>query len=413
MRIPPGLIVVESSPGVHELRVHLDSSKPLPPNAVDPDTVLLQLVMSLYGLVQAAHNWYHCLIQCLLKFGMTQNPVDPCLFHRFDDNNDEFHIAVFVDDIVHTGSDHLHAQFESLLDQHFKCTHDGRVSWLLAMKVDFPNEHTITFSQRKYINDVLDRFGMSNCNPLSTPSSMTRLTSDMSPKSPDEVRAMQDVPYRQLVGSLMYVLQTRPDVAYSVQQCARFMHNPGQQHWIAAKRILRYLKGTIDHNLTFDTSAPLSLYVHVDSDWGGDETRRSLSGYIAFLGDNNAISYKCKLQHTIAYSSAEAELYAFSEATREALFLRHLLQHFRIDTTSPTPIFIDNTGAAQIILTGSLSSRSKHIDLQRHCNTSYVNDGSISVHRIQSSSNLSDIFTKPTSDDMLSVFVPMVFTSPK
>ena len=174
-------------------------------------------------------------------------------------------------------------------------------------------------SQRQYILDVLECAGMSECNPCSTPvDTQSKLGADG-----DAVAYLST--YRSLVGALQYLSFSRPDVAYAVQQVCLYMHDPREPQLNAVKRILRYLRGTIDYGLQLHRSSPTSLTAYTDADWAGcPDTRKSTSGYGVFLGDN-LISWSSKCQQTVSRSSAEAEYRGVANGVAEACWLRQLL----------------------------------------------------------------------------------------
>jgi hypothetical protein len=186
---------------------------------------------------------------------------------------------------------------------------------------------------------------MSDCKPSSVPANPSiRLSTDMSPKSKEEKDHMSRLPYRQIVGSLLYLVSgTRPDIAYSVSQVYRFMQDPGKQHWDAVKYILKYLKGTQSCGIILG-GAKKDLTGFVDADWAGDlDSRRSATGYVFFLNDG-PVTWSSKMQTTVALSSTEAEYMAMSAAAQEACWLRSLLQGLH-QPINPTMLQGDNQGS--------------------------------------------------------------------
>ena len=191
---------------------------------------------------------------------------------------------------------------------------------------------------------MLERFGMMDAKPQLTPLPHKCVLVE---RAPDEDPLPPQYPYRALVGSLLYVgMWTRPDISFAVSQVARFQQDPTENHWHAAKHILRYLKGTRDLGLTFsspkgDAQGEL-LRGYVDASWGEDpSTRKSQSGFVFTLG-NAAIAWKSKLQTTVALSSTEAEYLALSTAVKDALFLRNLMGDLMPSQSKTVTLFEDN-----------------------------------------------------------------------
>ena len=176
-------------------------------------------------------------------------------------------------------------------------------------------------SQEKYALDLLDRAGMLQCKPISTP---VDTTSKLLAKSSDPVADPTE--YRSIAGGLQYLTFTRPDISYAVQQICLHMHDPRANHLLLVKRVLRYIRGTTGHGLTLFRRSSNKLLAYSDADWAGcPDTRRSTSGYCVFLG-TNLVSWSAKRQHTVSRSSAEAEYRAVANVVAETCWLRQLLQ---------------------------------------------------------------------------------------
>ena len=162
-------------------------------------------------------------------------------------------LAVWVDDTILTGSNTSAVQqLKSDLKRRFKMKDEGELSWCLGTRISAHEDH-ITIDQEQYVEDVLARFGMSNCKPANTPAALgIHLTKQDAPQTSQEAMEMKAVPYRSAVGSLLYAsIRTRPDIASAVRAVAKFSSNPGKKHWTAVKRIFRYLKGTSSYGISF------------------------------------------------------------------------------------------------------------------------------------------------------------------
>ena len=198
-------------------------------------------------------------------------------------------------------------------------------------------------SRAKYASDLLARAGLTDCKTTSTPvDPQIRLT-------PLDGTLLSDATlYRQLVGSLVYLTVTRPDIAYAVHIVSQYMSAPRTPHYTALLRILRYLKGTLFHGLHFSASSSLDLRAFSDADWAGDPTdRRSTTGFCFFLGDS-LLAWRSKKQSLTARSSTEAEYRALADTTQELLWLRWLLADMGVSSSTPTPLYCDNRSAIQI-----------------------------------------------------------------
>lgn len=240
---------------------------------------------------------------------------------------------------------------------------------------------------------------MSDCNPLSTPTDPNqRLTAEMCPKTAADRREMANVPYQEAVGSLLFLAQvTRPDIQYAVSSVSRFNSNPGRAHWLAVKRIFRYLKGTMDKRLQFHrTVDDDTLIGYCDADYGSDTLdRRSVTGYL-FLLQGGAVSWNSKKQSTVALSTTEAEYMAMSSATQEAIWLRSL-HHELFGEKRMCIIRCDNKGAIHLANTTAHHPRTKHIDLRHHFIRDKVSNGSVKFEYVKTTEMCADFLTKPVN----------------
>jgi len=199
--------------------------------------------------------------------------------------------------------------------------------------------------------------------------------------------------YRHIVGALQYCTLTRPDISYSVNQLYQFLHCPTTAHFTAAKRVLRYLKGTPDSGLLF-TRGPLHLYAYCDSDWAGDPLdRRSTSGFGVFLGQC-LISWQSKKQPVVSQSSTEAEYRSMAYATAELYWLRMLFKELQLPLTTPPHLYYDNLGALALASNPIFHARTKHIEVDYHFNREKILHKDLVAHYISTEDQCADIFTK-------------------
>jgi len=233
------------------------------------------------------------------------------------------------------------------------------------------------------------------CKPIGTPldvnSKLLKLTEEEFQGIQEE---MQGIPYKAAVGSLMYAMVgTRPDLAFPVSMVSQFMSRAGPSHWMAVKRIMRYLKGTMDLKLCLG-GKEVSLRGYCDADWGGDANeRRSTTGYVFFVGVG-AISWNCKRQPTIALSTTEAEYMATSQCTKEAIWLRKLMADVGLVQDGATIIMCDNQGCIALAKNPTHHSRTKHIDIQHHFIREKLESGEIGLKYCPTQDMVADVLTK-------------------
>ncbi|KAI5321949.1 hypothetical protein L3X38_031021 [Prunus dulcis] len=262
----------------------------LPPSGLrrQGEHLVCRLHKSLYGLKQASRNWFAKFTNALQDAGFVQSLADYSLFTRYHDNSFTI-ILIYVDDIVITGNDPKAIQsLKDFLHARFRIKDLGNLKYFLGIEVA-RSKKGIFISQRKYALDILDDAGLLGARPYSFPMEQTlRL-------NPTDGKPLQDpTRYRRLVGRLIYLTVTRPDLSFTVHVLSRFMHEPHQPHLDVALRVLRYLKGSPGQGILFPTANNLKLKAFCDSDWAScPTTRRSVTGYCTFLGDS-LISWKTK-----------------------------------------------------------------------------------------------------------------------
>jgi hypothetical protein len=238
----------------------------------------------------------------------------------------------------------------SCLNKHFKLRDLGPTSFLLGIQISRARSNRrIMLSQRQYTLDMLEQYGFSSCAPVKTPMEPGRRFSNADCPTSDEDKAfMQTVPYLSAVGSLMYLATcTRPDIAFTVSVLARFSANPGKEHWQAVKHLFRYLRHTLDVQLTYGPSPLKELFVtYSDADYAGDSnTLRSTGAYVVMMG-TGAVDWSSKLQSVVVQSTTEAEYIAANSAGRDIAWMRNLLTEFGYDLSkSPSTLYMDNNSA--------------------------------------------------------------------
>lgn len=237
--------------------------------------------------------------------------------------------------------------------------------------------------------DIVTECGLLGCQPVSTPMVENHnLGSDEGDffKNPER--------YRRLVGRLVYLTFTRPELAYSVHMLAQFMQNPRQRHWEAAIRVVKYLKGCPGQGILLSSKSDLQLTAYCDSDYAAcPMTRRSLTGFIVMLG-NSPIAWKTKKQDVVSCSSAEAEYRSMSFTVRELKWNRELLSCFGIEHKQAMYLFCDSKAALHIAANPVFHERTKHIEKDCHFIRDEIQNGSLVTNHLHTKEQLADIFTK-------------------
>ena len=279
----------------------------------------------------------------------------------------------------------------------------GESEYFLGMRVQQDLvKGTIRLTQRPYWEHVLNRFDLTHVTPRNTPLPVgIVLDSDMSPKTESEREEMKDKPYRAILGSVMWgQLATRPDLSFSVSLLARFQSNPRKEHWNSLLHVIRYIKNTLDHGLTYSRDFDLSPSAYVDSDYGGcKDTRRSTSGFI-FTMAGGAVCWSSKRQTTVALSTVEAEYVAMSRCAQQMVWMHSWLDEVQIDFQLPGLIKGDNRGAIALTKNTRDHGKVKHIDIRHHYIRDLLKSGAISTEQVASADNLADLFTKPLPRDL-------------
>ena len=285
-----------------------------PDGYVDPTYLdnACRLLQALFGLKQAPKMWYAKLDDLLKSQGFGNIDPDACPYPLMDDG-EIIIVLVYVDDLLVVASS-LAAiyKIKDALHKRFEMKDLGEAKVILGLEIRRDKAlGTLKLSQGKYAAQVLDKFGMAECNPSGTPLEVG-LQLVKADKSDDAL------PYREAVGILMYLMVgTRPDLAFAIGKQSRFVSCYGKEHWAAIKRVLRYVKGSMGKGLVFDKNSSCGLQGFSVADWAGDhETRRSTTGF-TFIFGGAAVSWVSKLQKTVALSTMEAEYMALCKAQRK------------------------------------------------------------------------------------------------
>ncbi|KAK1663119.1 hypothetical protein QYE76_051278 [Lolium multiflorum] len=361
-----------------------------PPGFVDasrPEHVC-RLHKSLYGLKQAPRAWYQRFAAYIATMGFVASVTDTSLF-VLRSGNDTAYLLLYVDDIIITAS--TTALLQRLLDRlhsEFAMTDLGDLHYFLGIAVT-RSSSGLFLSQKQYATDVLQRAGMAECHPSTTPvDTQAKLSASDGDLLPDGTE------YRSLAGALQYLTLTRPDISYAVQQICLHMHAPRTSHLALVKRVLRYVRGTMDFGLHLLASSSTSLTAYSDADWAGcPDSRRSTSGYCIYYGDS-LISWSSKRQTTVSRSSAEAEYRAVAHAVAECCWLRQLLQELHRPLATATLVYCDNVSAIYMSSNPVQHRRTKHIEIDIHFVRERVSLGEVRVLHVPSALQFADVMTK-------------------
>ncbi|XP_040999433.1 uncharacterized mitochondrial protein AtMg00810-like [Juglans microcarpa x Juglans regia] len=306
-------------------------------------------------------------------------------------------LHVYVDDMIITSSSSSDVKRLIVsLGQAFPVTDLGPLPYFLGLELDYLSDG-LFISQRKYISDLLKKANMLGSKPISSPmSTSTKLSKFDAPTFENATL------FRSIVGSLQYLSLTRPDVSFAVNKVYQFMHDPKNTDWTAVKRILQYLKSTINHGLFLAKKSGLTLHAFSDADWAGcPHDRRSTRGFCIFLG-NHLISWSSRKQHTLACSSIEAEYKSLANTTAELIWLQTLIKDLGFSLSQPSVLWCDNLGATYLSsnpIYHSHHSRTKHMDVDFHFVRDRVAAKTLQVQFCSNKDQLANVFTKPLVAD--------------
>ncbi|XP_073119562.1 uncharacterized protein [Henckelia pumila] len=323
------------------------------------EPLVCRLHKSLYGLKQASREWFHKFLSSITNFGFHQSQADHSLFTKVRGNSFTA-ILLYVDDMIITGnSPEAIDNVKAFLASCFKLKDLGLLKYFLGIEIA-RSKMGISINQRKYTIDILQEAGLLGAKPAKFPMEQSlKLT-------PTEGELLKDAThYRRLVGKLIYLTITRPEISFSVNTLSQFMQQPRRPHLDAVHRLLRYLKNSPGQGLFFPSQNNVNLVGFCDADWAGDiTTRRSVTGYCVFLG-KALISWKSKKQTNVSRSSAEAEYRSMA-----SIASMHI---------AANPVFHERT---------------KHIEIDCHFIRERIDKGEIKTAYISSENQVADIFTK-------------------
>jgi hypothetical protein len=329
--------------------------------------------------------------QELRSLGFRRSNVEHAVYRRSE--GDSFLlIGVYVDDLIICGPNSSKiGKFKHQMKRLFSMSDLGLLSYYLGMEVK-QKTGEFTLCQSAYAAKIVEISGMKGCNPVDTP--MEQHVKVLAGHVGSEEDATR---YRSIIGSLRYLVNTRPDLAYSVGVASRFMQTPTKEHWALVKRIVRYISGTINYGCRFvkGRNSELKLLGYSDSDLAGDLVhRKSTTGVVYFLGPN-LVTWTSQKQKVVALSSCEAEYIAVAAGACQGVWLSRLVAELTGGKTEKFRLLIDNKSAIELSKNPVYHERSKHIDTRFHYIRECISDGMIEVDHVGTDGQLADILTKP------------------
>jgi Reverse transcriptase (RNA-dependent DNA polymerase) len=344
-----------------------------PPGYPTQGNKVCLLKKAIYGLKQSPRAWYGKLSTALIQFGFKHSATDSSMFIKRSCNRLVV-VLVYVDDLVITGNDKPGIEFlKQQLKQQFDIKDLGILRYFLGIEVA-RSYKGLFISQRKYVLDLLKETGMMGARPASTPMEYNDKCST------DDSQWKNIEQFQRLIGKLIYLTITRPDISYVVSYISQFMQKPTKGHMGLVNHLLRYLKATPGRGILMKKNGHTKLRGYVDADWAGNLLdRKSTSGFCIFIG-GNPVTWKSKKQTVVARSSAEAKYRAMDVATSEIVWLCALLHELNCNPLSePTELYCDNQAAVHIASNPVFHERTKHIEVNCHFVREKIIDNTITT----------------------------------
>lgn len=352
---------------------------------------VLRLHKSLYGLKQSGREWNEKLNAVLMKIGFAPCPSEPCLY--VNKNIDRVSmIVVYVDDLIiaSNSKDDLNKTKE-LISKEFDVVDGGSLKHFLGMEIERDGETgSVEIGHKQYIETLLNEYGMKDCKPNSLPLEAGHQIKCEN----DNCTRVNQAEYQSLIGSLLYLATTtRPDILHSTVKLAQCNADPHKEHLAAAKRMLRYLRGSSDVKLHYKRTGE-NICCFVDADWAGDSTnRKSYTGW-AFFAAGAAFNWESKKQSVVSLSSTEAEYIGLSTAAREAAYIKKLVAEIGIGKLQTVQIYSDNQSAQCLAKNPTFHARSKHIDIKYHHVREMIKCNVVKIDYVPTEKMIADVLTK-------------------
>lgn len=297
-------------------------------------------------------------------------------------------VQIYVDDIIFGSTNiKLCKKFERLMQSEFEMSMMGELTFFLGLQIK-QTINGIFINQAKYTKDIIKKFGLDSAKAYATP-----MATDCHLDKDEKGKKVDVTLYRGMIGSLLYLTASRPDIMFAVCVCARFQADPRESHLQAVKRIIRYLSGTINLGLWYPCDSSFDLNGFSDADFAACRVdRKSTSGTCQFLG-SRLISWASRKQASVSTSTTEAEYIAAGSCCTQILWMKQQLADYDIKVTK-CPIYCDNTSAISVSQNPVMHSKTKHIDIRYHFLKDHVEKGNIYLEYISTDNQLADILTK-------------------
>lgn len=386
--------------------LHADLNEPVfmkqPEGYIKPgeENLVCRLSKAIYGLRSSAKEWFTKLGGVLEECGLHRLLTDECIYSNGLEGREMLVVAVYVDDLITIGSIDKLDKLKTDLAIHFAITDKGRITDCLGMQFDYdPELGEMEIRQTRYINEMLFKFGLKNCKPARTPlpDGADLFIEVEQPIEDNEL-------YRSIIGSLLYLANnSRPDIAYAVALLSRFVSRPGKVHLEAAKRVLRYVKGTADSRIIYRKGGAPEIVIMSDSDHARDiKTSKSVSGVCSFVA-GCLVGWSSFKQTRVAQSTCEAEVLSVLDGVNELEYIRDFLRELKLTefVSRPSELFNDNQGCLSSVDNGGLFRANKHYRIRLNRVRRAVSEGLCVVKYRSTKMMIADALTKPLGFDQI------------
>jgi hypothetical protein len=349
-----------------------------------------RLKKSLYGMKQAPRAWYGRIDSFLTSLGFTKSKEDSNLYLKIMDNEPVI-LLLYVDDLFLTREENIIDECKKRLAPEFEMKYLGIMHYFLGIEV-WQSPERIFLNQGKYTVEILKIFNMLECKSMNTPmEAKLKLLVDTSSELIDATL------YRQIIGSLMYLMNTRPEICFAVNTLSQFLVEPRHVHLVDAKHVMRYLKGTIDYGLNYNGDHNFTLSGYTDADWAGSVSDRKSTLGCCFCLGSAMILWQSRKKYSIALRKVEAQYISTCSASCEAIWIQNLLTDLFDLEMRETVILCDNQSCINMTENPVFHDRSKHIEICYHYICDMVQRGALKLEYISTDEQVADMLTKPLS----------------